>query len=146
MKLQAPLAFAVAVPICEPPSNTLTVLPASAVPANVRRFALVIPTPTVPLSGENEVILGAAGATVSTRTLNADDPGLVLPAAFEALAVKLWVAFDSCLVARVQLPLALAVVVPTWVVPSNTAARLCRAGQCQNSRIDDPISHRAAVG
>jgi hypothetical protein len=61
VKLQAPLAFAVAVPICKPPSNTLTALSASAVPANVRRFALVIPSPTVPLSGENDVILVPLG-------------------------------------------------------------------------------------
>ena len=63
--LQAPLAFAFAVPTCVVPSNNLTVLPASAEPDNVRALAVVILSPRVPVSGVNAVILGADGATVS---------------------------------------------------------------------------------
>jgi hypothetical protein len=49
-------------------------------------------SPTTPLSGENEVMLGAIGAVVSTVTLRAEDAAPVLPAASVAVAVKLWVA------------------------------------------------------
>jgi hypothetical protein len=59
-KLQAPLAFAVAVPSSVIPAKMLTVLFATAVPARVRIVASVIPSPTVPLSGENEIIAGTA--------------------------------------------------------------------------------------
>ena len=55
---QAPLAFAVAEPICTVPSNILTALPAFAAPDKVRTDALVRPSPAVPLSGENNVIVG----------------------------------------------------------------------------------------
>ena len=61
VKLQAPVPLAVALPSSAAPSNTLTVLLASAVPVSVRTFALVMPSPTVPVSGENEVMLGAVG-------------------------------------------------------------------------------------
>ena len=63
--LQAPLAFAFAVPISVVPSNSLTVLPASAVPDNVSTLAVVILSPTAPVSGVKATILGAAGAVVS---------------------------------------------------------------------------------
>src|ERR1700682_3009706 len=56
-----PLPFAVAVPIWVVPSNTLTVLLATAVPVSVGVLSLVIWSPTIPLSIENEVICGAAG-------------------------------------------------------------------------------------
>ena len=65
VRFQAPLAFALAVPIDVVPSNNLTVLPASAVPDKVRTLAVVILSPTVPVSGVKAVILGADGATVS---------------------------------------------------------------------------------
>ena len=63
-KLQAPLAFAVAVPSVVLPSNTVTVLLASAAPVSVKTFTLVMPSPTVPLSSENEVMAGAVGTSV----------------------------------------------------------------------------------
>ena len=42
------------------PSNTLTLLSATAVPLSVRRLASVILSPVMLVSGENEVIAGAA--------------------------------------------------------------------------------------
>ena len=42
---------------------------ASAVPVSVRVLSLVMPSPTVPLSVENEAMLGATGALVSMVTL-----------------------------------------------------------------------------
>ena len=68
VKPQAPLPFTVVVPIWIAPSNTVTVLFAAALPVRVSVVSLVIPSPTVPLSDENEAITGALGATVSTVT------------------------------------------------------------------------------
>src|SRR3984893_9290357 len=59
--VQWPLPSAVAIPIWVVPSNTLTVLLATAVPVRVGVLSLVIWSPTIPLSVENEVICGAAG-------------------------------------------------------------------------------------
>src|SRR5262249_16945604 len=69
VKLQAPLPLATTLPSSVAPSNTLTVALASAVPVSVRTFVLVIPSPTVPVSGENEAMVGATGAVVSIVTL-----------------------------------------------------------------------------
>ena len=52
----------------------------------------------MPLSVENEVMLGAAGATVSMITLSAVEATLVLPATSVAVAVKLWAPFVSAAV------------------------------------------------
>ena len=41
---------------------------ASAVPVSVSVVALVMPSPTMPLSGENEAMVGATGAVVSMVT------------------------------------------------------------------------------
>jgi hypothetical protein len=49
----------------------------------------VIPSPTVPLSGENEAMVGATGATVSTVTAMALDAVLILPATSVVVAVRL---------------------------------------------------------
>src|ERR1700761_5660126 len=122
--VQAPLALAVAVPIWVAPSNTSTVLPATAVPARVRWLASVMPSPTVPLSGEKETTLGAAGATVSTVTVRAAEAVLTLPATSTAFEVKAWLPSARVPVANVQAPLALAVAVPIWVAPSNTSTVL----------------------
>src|SRR5262245_58649904 len=59
----------------------LTVLPAVAVPVRVSVLSLVMPSPTVPLSAENETTVGAVGATVSTVGLSAVEAPLTLPAA-----------------------------------------------------------------
>ena len=71
---------------------------ASAVPVSVSVLSLVMPSPTVPLSVENEVMLGAAGAVVSIVTLIAADAAPVLPAASVAVAVRLCAPFASAAV------------------------------------------------
>ncbi len=65
---------------------------AAAVPVSVSVLSLVIPSPTVPVSLENEVIVGALGATVSTVTDRGDEAALVVPPDV-AVAVKLWLPF-----------------------------------------------------
>ena len=59
---------------------------------------MVIPSPTVPVSVENEVMLGATGAVVSMVTFSAAEATLVLPAASLAVAVRLWAPFASAAV------------------------------------------------
>ena len=63
-----PAAVGHALPSRVAPSKTLTVQLASAVPVSVSVVSLVMWSPTVPLSVENEAIVGAAGATVSMVT------------------------------------------------------------------------------
>ena len=63
---------------------------ASAVPVSVSVLSLVMPSPTVPLSVENEAMVGATGAAVSTVTLSAVEAAPVLPATSVAVAVRLW--------------------------------------------------------
>ena len=96
----------------------MTVLPASAAPVTVTILALVMPSPTVPLSGENETMLGVVGATVSTVTFSAPEAPLTLPARSVAVAVRLWVPLASWPVVRLQAPVPFAVAVPSSVVPS----------------------------
>src|ERR1035441_3481058 len=79
-----------------------------------------MPSPTTPLSGENEVMVGATGATVSTVTLSAVEAAPVLPAASVAVAVRLWMAFDKAPVVKLQAPVPLAVALPSSVAPSYT--------------------------
>ena len=99
------------------PSKTLTVALASAVPVSVSVASLVMWSPTVPLSVENEAMLGAAGATVSTVTFMTADGALVLPDTV-SVAVKLWTPSGKGTVVKLQAPLAFAVAVPSSVVPS----------------------------
>ncbi len=73
----------------------MTVELASAVPVRVSVLSLVMPSPTVPLSLENEAMVGATGAAVSTVTLIAVEATPVLPAASVAVAVRLWVPLAS---------------------------------------------------
>src|SRR5262245_39823693 len=60
-KLQSPLAFTEAWPTDVVPSNTLTVLLASPVPVNVIEVAVVRPSLTGAVSGENKAMTGGAG-------------------------------------------------------------------------------------
>ena len=85
---QAPLPSAVAVPSNVPPSKTWTELSASAVPVSVSVLSAVTPSPTVPVSAENESMVGTDGAVVSTMMSIADDAAPVLPATSTATAVK----------------------------------------------------------
>src|SRR6185437_5366679 len=61
VRLQWPVASTATVPISFLPSKTSTVLLATAVPVNVGVLSLVMWSPMTPVSGENEVIVGAAG-------------------------------------------------------------------------------------
>src|SRR5262245_65276450 len=89
VKLQAPAPLAVTLPSRLTPSYTFTVLLASAVPVRVRVLSLVMPSPTVPLSVENDATVGALGAVVSIVTERAVEAAPVLPAASVAAAVRL---------------------------------------------------------
>jgi len=81
VKLHAPLPFAVAVPSCVVPSYTFTVLLAVAVPASVSVLSFVMASPAVPLSDENEVMIGAPATGALTVTGSAAEAALALPAA-----------------------------------------------------------------
>jgi hypothetical protein len=88
-RLHAPPLFAVAVPIWFAPSNTFTVLFASAIPVRFRPpLALFV----------GVAIVGAVGAVVSILTASADDAALV-PDAVVAVALRLWLPSDSAAVA-----------------------------------------------
>src|SRR5262245_42687197 len=110
VKLHAPFASVVTIPICVVPSNILMVLLASAVPLTVAWFPLIASLRTI----------GAVGATVSTVRARAADDAPVLPAASVAVAVKLWPPLASVAVVYDHAPLAFAVAVPIWVDPSNS--------------------------
>ena len=112
-------------------------------------LSLVIPSSTVPVSDENEVIAGALGATVSTVTAKTGEATLVLPATSVALAVKLWLPFGNGLVVKPQAPLPFAVVVPSWFVAVEhrhraVGRRACRPESSVLSLVI-PSSHRASV-
>ena len=77
-----------------------------------------MPSPTLPLSFENEVMLGAAGAVVSMVTLSAVDAAPVLPAASVAVAVRLCAPSRSDAVVKLQAPEPLATTLPSSVAPS----------------------------
>ena len=79
-----------------------------------------MPSPTVPRSGEYDFTVGAAGATVSTVTVRADDGVLILPAVSVAVVVKACEPSASFAVAKLHAPFASAVVVPSNVDPSYT--------------------------
>src|SRR5690348_11278469 len=122
--VQAPVLLAVALPSSGTPSKTLTVLLASAVPVSVRVLSLVMLSPTTPLSVENEAMLGATGATVSTVTLSAAEAAPVLPATSVAVSAGVRPAGASSAVLYVQAPELLAVVLPISVPPSNALSVL----------------------
>ena len=92
-----PEAVAVALPSLVLPTNTSTVLPASAVMFKVGVVSLVLLplTVIVPVIGAtssvNPVMVGADGAVVSMVRLKAGELTLVLPTPSVALAVKLLV-------------------------------------------------------
>src|SRR5450756_456775 len=78
-----------------------------------------MPSPTTPLSGENDTTVGAAGATVSIVTLSALEAALTLPKPSITLAVKAWLPSTSVAVVKLHAPLLPARVVPILVAPSN---------------------------
>ena len=72
---------------------------------------------SLPLTIVSLTMTGAAGATVSTVTLIATEAALVMPDTV-SVAVKLWAPSGKGTVIKLQAPLALAVAVPSSVVPS----------------------------
>src|SRR3954449_5506907 len=125
--LQLPLPSAVPLPTWLAPSNSVTVLFASAVPVKVGVATLV--RLSVPDEPESEAVArsgveGAAGAAVSMVTDRPPEAVPVLPAASVALAVIVWLPEASVDVAMLQLPLPSAVPLPTWVAPSNSVTVL----------------------
>ena len=67
-------------------------------PVSVSVLSLVMPSPTAPLSVENDAMVGAAGAVVSIVTASAVEAAPVLPAASVAVAVRLCAPFVSAAV------------------------------------------------
>src|ERR1044071_8485020 len=100
------------------------VLLASAVPVSVGVLSLVRWSPTVPLSVENDVMVGLTGAVASIVTAKIPDIWLVAnelpPFVSPAVAAKLWRPSARAGVRKRQAPLASTVVVPSSVVPSKT--------------------------
>src|SRR3954453_4029493 len=106
--LQLPLPWAVPLPTLVAPSNSVTVLLASAVPVKVGVATLV--RLSVLDEPESEAVArsgaeGAVGAVVSIVTDRPVEAVLVLPAASVALAVIVWLPVDSVEAAMLQLPL-----------------------------------------
>ena len=79
---------------------------------------MVMPSPAVPLSVENEAMTGATGATVSMVTLSAVEEALVLPATSLAVALRLWAPLARAAVVKLQAPAPLAVALPSRLAPS----------------------------
>ena len=148
MNSTRPLLFAVAVPIWVVPSNTFTVLLATAVPVRVNVLSLVMWSPTTPLSVENLAIVGAGAASVGAD-------GMVTASAADAKpdcqphpslsCVKLWPPLARVPVVRLQAPLLLAVAVPTWVVPSNTCSVLFASAVPVSCTLVVPLTIEAPV-
>src|SRR5206468_984490 len=96
VKLQTPLASAVAVPSEVVPSRTVTVLFASAVPVMVGVASLVWLSPCVPVSLAAASV-SPVGAAAAVSMVNARDADAVevLPAASAAVAVSAWLPSPS---------------------------------------------------
>src|SRR6476659_8992219 len=116
MYSQLPVVLAVVVPICYAPSNSLTVVPAAAVPFNTSVLSLVMPSPDAPVSLEKEAIAGDPGGFPGeppgvpevpddvTETDQALDSALLLMYVSVALAAKEWSPLASCDVVYDQAP------------------------------------------
>src|SRR5215469_7959573 len=118
--VQAPDPSAVAVPSVVLPSLTRTVALASALPAMVSAVALVMPSVAeLPVSGLMPLIVGAAGAVVSTVTAKALEAAPVLPARSVAVAVSEWLPAVN-VPAKLHAPEPSAVALPSTVAPSFT--------------------------
>ena len=106
-----------------------------------------MPSPTTPVSGENEVMVGIPDGVV-TVTARAADAAPVLPAASVAVAVKSEEHSTAPPSYKVQAPLLFATALPNSVAPSNTlTAALASAVPVNVSALDSgaPVADRAAV-
>ena len=129
VKLQLPSSPAVAVPRDVSPSNTSTLLPASAVPLRVGVLSFVILSLLLtPLSLSSiKSIVGFSGAVVSIVTVRDSELSLLFPARSVALAVSVCSPSLRALsseTVKLQLPSLLAVAVPRNLSPSNTSTVL----------------------
>lgn len=114
-QFQLPLASAVAVQIGCPCSLTVTLLPASAVPANIGVVVLIAPA----LGGL--LTTGAAGACVSICNTTGAESAPILPAASVALAVIVYVPLlNGVLGVQIQSPFWSVVAVQSVLPPSFT--------------------------
>ena len=118
LKLQAPVLLAVVVPNAdEPPSDTVTVAPAAAVPVSLTasyRF-------TVPL-----VIVGTATVGAATVTSSAADFALVVPESV-SVAVNAYDPAARSAVVKLQAPELFAVVVPNGAEPPSDTVTVALA-------------------
>ena len=108
-----------------------------------------MPSPTTPLSVENEVMLGATGAVVSMVTLSAAEAAPVLPAASVAVAVRLWRAVGERRggIAPGARPVGGGAAEQRRAVEDlDGRVGFRRAGQRQRAVIGDAVTHDAAVG
>lgn len=120
---QLPLTSATALPISAVPLNRLTVAPASATPLMTGVASLVAPPGTMAVAGVVLSLLtprmvGTSGTAISTVRTNAALGALTLPAASVAVAVSVCSPVSSACEVNVQPPVAVAVTVPSSVVPS----------------------------
>ncbi len=128
-KLQAPCASATALPSTVVPSDTITMLLASAVPLNSGVLSLVVPllaigTGEPPLSLFSTSPVAATGATVSTLKAMAAEAGPTLPAGSVTVAVRLCAPSPSVGVVKLHCPLLPTIAVPSTVAPSSTVTVL----------------------
>ena len=88
---------------------------ASAVPVSVRVLSLVMPSPTMPLSVENEAMVGATGAAVSMVTLSAVEASAGVAGGIGGGGGQAVGAVVSAAVVKLQAPAPLAVALPSSV-------------------------------
>ena len=151
--LQLP-PVATALPIYVVPSNSVTVLPASAVPVKVGVVTLVMPSvldDPVSDAAVRAGVEGATGAELSIVSEVAVEATPTLPAASVAFAVMLCVPLPSAELVMLQLP-PVATALPINVVPSNSVTVLPASAVpvkvgvvtlVMPSMLDDPVSEAA---
>ena len=148
VKVQAPVAFAVAVPIWAGAVEDLD----GAVGrgrAGQRQHVGVGDAVADDIAVRRErQIAGAVGATVSTVT-PAPRGRAGIAGGIRGVAVKAWVPSASVAVVKLQAPAASAVAVPIWLAPSKiltVALATGRASQSQLVGIGDTVAGDVAVG
>ena len=120
---------------------------ALAVPVNASVLSLVMRSPATPLSVENELIDGAAGATVSTVTFMTAEAALVTPETV-SVAVNLWSPSGKGAVTKFQAPRCIRrrrAKQRCPVIDIHRAVRHCSSGQRQDRRIGNAIADNAGV-